>query len=260
MLAAVVGVVGLAAVLLAPQIACRLVQRQCPIPGDGIVIRGVQYGGNPATAAMVVGQCSPGVFRRIVEGASGRWVPGLLLGAGQHAWGTFTYAPEITWRLDLDATADEPHITARIPQAVAERLLAAQLKQASSPLSQVKLIELSLIGKPQADKTVWLAHLRGTANVLLWNQPSEIEVESFDIAVNTTFLPRPDGDRGLTAQFELKEMRGTSPFGPLTPFSPLIQKQVNQDLGREMPKVLVPGWWPTTIHWDLRIVPGGVEF
>ena len=143
---------------------------------------------------------------------------------------------------------------------MAERLLAAQLKQASSPLSQVKLIELSLIGKPQADKTVWLAHLRGTANVLLWNQPSEIEVESFDIAVKTTFLPRSDGDRGLTAQFELKEMRGTSPFGPLTPFSPLIQKQVNQDLGREMPKVLVPGWWPTTIHWDLRIVPGGVEF
>ena len=209
---------------------------------------------------MVVGQCSPGVFRRIVEGASGRWVPGLLLGNGQHAWGTFTDAPEITWRLDLDATADEPRITARIPQAAAERLLAAQLKQARSPLSQVKLIELSLIGKPQADETVWQAHLRGTANVLLWNQPSEIEVESLDIAVKTTLLPRPDGDRGLTAQFELKEMLGTSPFGPLTPFSPLIQKQANQDLGREMLKVLVPGWWPTATYWDLKIVPGGVEF
>lgn len=258
--AGMVFVLVLAAVLLAPHITCRLVQRQCPIPGEGVVIRGAQYGGNPASAAMVVGQCSPGVFRRIVEGASGCWVPGLLLGAGQHAWGTFTDAPEITWRLDLDATADEPHITARIPQAVAERLLAAQLKQARSPLSQVKLAEFSLSGKPQADDIVWLTRLRGTAMVFLWNQPSEIEVESLDCQLKTKFMPRPDGDLGLTAQFDLKEMRGTSPFGPLTPFSPLLEKQVNQGLGRKMPKILVPGWMPTATHWDLQIVPGEVEF
>jgi len=258
--AVVIGVVVVAGVLLAPQIACRLVQRQCPIKSDGVVIRGVRCGGNPATTAMVVGQCSPSVFKQIVEGASGRWLPGLVLSEGQHAWGTFTDAPEVTWRLDLDATADEPRISAQIPQAVAERLLAAQLRQARSPLSQVKFADVSLTGEPHAADTHWQVSLRGSASIQLWNQPSEIEVEKLTVSVTTTFTPRPDGDHGLTAHLVIKDMRGASPFGPLAPFAPLIQKQVNQDLGREMPKVLVPGWWPTATHWDLKIVPGGVEF
>ena len=259
-LAGMIFVLVIAVVLLAPRLACRLVQRQCPIPGEGVVIRGAQYGGNPATMAMVVGQCSPAVFKRIVEGASRRWVPGLLLGDGQHAWGTFTDAPEITWRLDLNATADQPRFSARIPQGVAERLVTAQLKAARSPVSQVTLAELSLMGEPHAENTTWQGHLRGSAQIMLWNQPSDIEVENLAVAGTTTFTTQPDGDHGLTVQMDITELRGASPFGPLTPFAPLLQKQANQDLGREMLEVLVPGWWPTATHWDLKIIPGGVEF
>ena len=258
--AAVVCVVILAAVFVAPQIACRMVQWQCPIQSDGVVIRGARYGGTPAAAAMVVGQCAPYVFKRIVEGASGRWLPSVVLSEGQHVGGTFTDAPEVTWRLDLNATADEPRITARIPQALAERLLAEQLKRARSPVSEVTLAEVSLTGEPHDADTVWQAHLRGAGKIMLWNQPSDIDVENMAITVTTTFTPRSDGDHGLTTHLDITDMRGNSPFGPLMPFALLIQKQANQDLGREMPKVLVPGWWPTPTHWDLKIVPGGVEF
>lgn len=256
------GMTGSALVVLltAPRLTCRLLQRQTPLVTDVVVMHGVQFGGSPATAAMVVGRCSPAVLKGIVEGASGRWLPGVLLGDGQHAWGTFVDAPEVTWRLDIDAGASIPEITARIPQAVAERVVAGYLAEEHSPVSQVKLSEMSLMSEPgNGTQLVWQARLGGTAQLYLWGQSLAIEVEQAAIAMTLIFTLHPNGGSALQLQMHIAELRGTTPLGPLIPLIPMLEKLANQDLERKLSPVVVPGWWPMEARCDVRVVTGSVR-
>ncbi len=231
-------------------------QRQTPLVTDAVVVRGVQFSATPANAAMVVGRCSPAVLKQIVEGASGRWLPGMLLGHGQHAWGTFIDAPEVTWRLDVDTSASVPEITAGIPQPVAERVVARYLTSQHSLVSQVKLREVSLIGEPSsATQMAWQAHLCGTAQLYLWEQSLAIEVEQAVMTASTTLTKQATGDYRLDASLRLVELRGTTPLGPVAPLLPTLEQQLNQGL-KQLTKVVIPGWWPLVTRWNLRVLVG----
>ena len=257
-----VGLIGgiLALLLTAPRLACWALQRQTPLVSDAVVVRGVQFGGSLATAAMVVGRCSPAELKRIVEGASGRWLPGIVLGDGQHAWGTFIDAPEVTWRLDVDASASVPEITARIPQAIAERVVARYLISQRSPVSQVRLRQVSLVGEPHGNTQIaWQARLGGSVQAYLWEQSLAIEVEQATVVMTTMLTPDAAGDAHLQAQLQVSELRGSTPLGPLTPLLPMLEKLANQELGREITTLVVPGWWPLTTRWDLRVVASEIS-
>lgn len=257
---AVVAVLVIATVLAGPRVTCRYLQRQTPLDGDAVIIRGVQYQGAPPRA-MVVGRCAPAVFKHIVEGASGRWLPGFLLADGQHAWGTFTDAPEITWRLDLDQQAAEPVITARIPVHLAERILARTLADQRLPVSAVHLRTAQLTGVPLSgvSVTAWHAQVAGSAVIDIGGSRFPVTIDGATASLALEYIPQPTGDRHLRGELIIDDLRGSVPFiGSLTPLLDAVQKQANQRLGQELPNTLVPNWWPTATHWDLEVVPGGV--
>ena len=257
-LIAVLVVVILVAWRLAPWWAVRSLQAKIPLPGKEVVIRGASLGGEPPPA-MVIGVCNRATVQTIWQGASGRWQPSFILGQGQHAWGTFTQAPEITWRLDIDDSAWEPRITAAIPAPLAERLLARHLVAERSPVSAVRITTATLTGMPAGLTTTWLLELSATAQVDIGNSPLPVQLTQAIAHLETTLLPQATGPSQLTATFTIQALEGDIPLlGKLTPWRSILEKQVNQRLGQELPKTLVPGWWPTATHWDLRVVPSAM--
>ena len=170
------GGVGLLVLLVAvvwlalPWATCRWLRSQAPWDTGAVVITGAAWGGTPPPA-MVVGVCDRATLLAIWRGSSGKSLPAALLANHQHAWGTFSAAPEITWRVDLDDLVAEPRITAAIPQALAEKLLAASLKADAPQLSRVHLTTVALTGTPQADGVAtWTLALAGDAVVTINQQ------------------------------------------------------------------------------------------
>jgi hypothetical protein len=243
---------------LAPWWAVRSVQAKTPLPGKDVIIRGASLGGKPPPA-MVIGVCNRATVHAIWQGASGRWQPGFILGDGQHAWGTFTQAPDITWRLDIDDSVTEPRIEARLPGPLVERLLDQHLGAERSPVSSVRFTAATLNGTPAGLTTTWLLNLSGTAQVAIGNQPLPVQLTHGAARLETTVLPQANGPSHLSAMFSLTTLQGEIPLlGTLTPWRGILEKQVNQRLGQELPKTLVPTWWPTSTHWDLQVVPSAM--
>ena len=256
--AAALVIVALIAWRVAPWWAVRTVQAKTPFPSGDVVIRGARLGGEPP-AAMVIGVCNRATVHSIWQGASGRWQPGFILGDGQHAWGTFSQAPEITWRVDIDDGAVEPRITAAIPAPLAERLLARRLGTEGSPVSEVRITTAMLTGTPAGLTTSWLLELSGTAQVAIGNSPLPVQLRQAVATLETTLVPQSNGPSQLTAAFRLQTLDGEIPLlGKLAPWRGILETQMNQRLGHELPKTLVPVWWPTATHWDLRVVPSAM--
>lgn len=252
-------VLATAAVLAAPWLVCRSIAGRAPFPAGDLVIRGARLGGIPPPA-MVVATCDPATFRAICEGASKRWLPAVLLADGQHAWGVFTDAPEVTWRLDLVRSSAVPRLEARIPQSLAEALVAKRLAEDKAPLQDVRVRSLSLTGEPVEDGSIrWHAQLSGSA-ALLWGQQSlPVLVEDAQVAAVSRLGAAEAGRRPVAAEVRIESLRGTAPLlGDLAPLLPTLQKQANQRLGQELPKTLVPDWWPSATRWDLRTVPSAM--
>lgn len=248
-----------AAVLAAPWLVCRSIAGRAPFPSGDLIIRGAQLGGIPP-AAMVVATCDPATFRAICQGASGRWLPPVLLADGQHAWGAFAAAPEITWRLDLARSSTVPEMEARIPQGLAEALVARRLAVDQAPVKDLRLRSLSLVGEPAADgSTGWHAQFSGSAAILWGQQALPVLVEDAQVAAVTRLGAADAGWRPLAAEVRIDALRGTAPLlGDLAPLMGTLEKQANQRLGQDLPKTLVPGWWPTATRWDLRTVPSAM--
>ena len=243
---------------LAPWLAVYAIQAQAPLTSGEFVIRGARLHGEPPPA-MVIGVCNRATFHTIWQGASEQWLPGFILGDGQHAWGTFTQAPEITWRLDIDDGVLEPRISARIPAPLAERLLARHLSAERSPVSAVHITAAMLTGTPAGLTTTWLLALSGTAQVADGNSSIPVHLTRADARLETTLAPQSTGPSQLTAKFTLQELEGDIPLlGQLTSWRDILEKQVNQRLGHELPQTLVPEWWPPATHWDLRVVPSAM--
>ena len=242
----------------AGHLACFLLRWQAPLATEMVVLRGAGFGGAATSSAMVVGRCSPATLQQIIEGASGRWLPRILLRDGQRVWGTFTEMPEVTWRLEVDATAHEPVITGRLPRGIVERELASYLTRQRAPLSQVKVQEMRVSGEPHADRhAVWQVQLGGSAQLYLWEQSLPISVEHLDLTLTTTLTPQATRTYALAAQVMFNELRGTTPLGALAPLMPTVQSATNRILTQELVKVVVPGWWPSATHWDLQVVAEG---
>jgi hypothetical protein len=257
-LLAVLVIVTLVAWCLAPWGIVRSIQAKVPFPSGYVTIRGASLGGKPPPA-MVVGTCDRATARAIWQGASGRWQPGFVLGDRQHAWGTFNQAPEITWRLDIDESAVEPRITAAIPAPLAERLLARHLSAAGSPVSAVRITTALLTGTPAGLTTSWLLELSGTAQVAIGNSSIPVQISHLAATLETTLAPQMAGPNWLQATLKLQTLEGElPPMGKLMPWRDLLERQVNQRLGQGLPKTLVPVWWPTATHWDLRIGPSAM--
>ena len=257
-MAAALVIVTFIAWYLGPWWAVRAVQAKAPLPSGDVVIRGALLGGEPP-AAMVIGVCNRTTLHTIWQGASGRWQPGFFLGDGQHVWGTFTQAPEITWRLDIDDDVLEPRISAAIPAPLAEGLLARHMNAERSPVSAVRIITATLTGTPAGLTTTWLAKLSGTAQVAIGNSPLPVHLTRADARLETTLVPQSNGPSHLTAIFSIPALEGDIQLlGQLTPWRGILEKQVNQRLGQDLPKTLVPAWWPTATHWDLQIVPSAM--
>jgi hypothetical protein len=257
-LLAVLVIVTLVAWCLAPWGIVRSIQAKVPFPSGYVTIRGASLGGKPPPA-MVVGTCDRATARAIWQGASGRWQPGFVLGDRQHAWGTFNQAPEITWRLDIHESAVEPRITAAIPAPLAERLLARHLSAAGSPVSAVRITTALLTGTPAGLTTSWLLELSGTAQVAIGNSPFRVHLTQAVATLETTLIPQATGPGQLRFTFTLRTLEGDIPLlGKLAPWRGILEKQVNQRLGQGLPKTLVPIWWPSATHWDIRVAPGAV--
>lgn len=252
-------VLATAAVLAAPWLTCRIVAGRAPFPSGALLVHGARLGGSPPPA-MVIATCDPATFRRICAGASGRWIPSVLLTDGQHAWGAFRDAPEVTWRLDLASGSDIPRIAARIPQGLAERLLARRLAADQAPVTDVRLRTCSLLGEPDADGTIqWQAQLSGSAAIRWGQQALPVVVDDAQTTAVSRLGVVHDGRRPVTAEVRIAVLRGTAPLlGDLAPLSGTLEKQANQRLGQELPKTLVPDWWPSATRWDLRTVPSAM--
>lgn len=248
-----------AAVLAAPWLVCRSIAGRAPFPSGHLLVHGARLGGVPPVA-MVVGTCDPATFRTICQGASGRWIPPVLLADGQHAWGAFREAPEITWRLDLASSSGVPRIEARIPQDLAQRLLASRLMADQAPVTDLRLRTCRLLGEPVADGSIrWEAQLSGSASIRWGQQPLQVVVEDAQVAAVSRLGVANDGQRPVAVEVRIAALRGTAPLlGDLAPLVPILEKQANQRLGQELPKTLVPEWWPTATRWDLRTVPSAM--
>ncbi len=262
MLCAVMGVAAITVVMTAPRLVCWGVDRWRPAHGGEVLIRGCQFSDQvPAGAAtaMVVGRCTPAEFRRIWVGASGYWVPGFALADGQHAWGTFAQAPDITWRLDLvnePSPEGLPIVSARIPTGVAERLLTDVLLDRQVPVTAVRLSKVKLMGEPTAPEQLrFHLQLSGAATVEIGRSPLAVTLENLIAQVAVRVIPSAT-DQRLEAAFTIDDLQGEVPFlGSLTPFADTLEKQVNQRLGQELPRALVPVWWPAATRWDLQVTP-----
>ena len=243
---------------LAPWWAARSLQAKSPLPGTHVVIRGASLGGEPPSA-MVIGVCNRETVHTIWQGASRRWQPGFILGDGQHAWGAFTQAPEVTWRLDIDDRVLEPRISAAIPAPLAERLLARHLSEERSPVSAVRITTATLTGTPSGLTTTWLLELSGSAQVAIGNSPFRVHLTQAVATLETTLMPQAIGPGQLTVAFKLQTLEGDIPLlGKLAPWRGILEKQVNQRLGQGLPKTLVPRWWPSATHWDIRVAPSAI--
>jgi hypothetical protein len=242
----------------APHLACLLLRWRTPLETEVVVLRGAAFGSRTAAPAMIIGRCSPATLQRIIEGASGRWLPRILLRDGQQVWGTFAEVPDVTWRLEVDDTASEPVITGRLPRGIVERVVAGYLERQRAPLSQVTVQGMRVSGEPRADRhTAWQVELGGSAQVYLWEQSLPISVEHLDLALTTTLTQQPTRGYALSAQVTLNDLRGTTPLGALAPLMPTVQAAANRLLTQELVKVVVPGWWPSATHWDLQVVADG---
>lgn len=252
----VVGVIGVIALWLAlPGLTCWWLRGQAPLEAGAVVIRGARWGGEvPQT--MVVGVCDKATFLAIWHGSSGRWQTGALLADGQHAWGTFTAAPEISWRLDIDDSVSEPRISAVVPQGVAQRLLARALHEAHAPVGGVHVATATLIGVPgAAGLTTWDLNLAGTALLEFNQQQLPLRLEACQAQLETRLGDSVRGNRQLAATVALRALAGEGPFiGPLAPLRTWVESQIRLQYDKYSPAAQVPDWWPPAVHWDLQVV------
>lgn len=241
--------------LILPWLTCRWIQGQTPLITDVVTIRGARWGGTPPPT-MVVGVCNTATFLAIWRGSSHRWQPGALLADGQYAWGTFTEAPEITWRLDLDERVSEPRITAVIPHGIAEQLLAWELKKARAQVSDVHLSLAHLTGIPGEDGlTTWHGNLSATAKLNLNQQKLPVTVEKIALFATTTLGLPAKVDRPLSLTITVHEFAGEGPFiGPFAPWKGWLESQMRTQTAKEVAAARVPNWWPLNVHWDVRVV------
>ncbi len=255
-LAGLVAVVLVMAVWLAlPWLTCRWLQSRTPLIAGTVIIRGACLGGTPPPT-MVIGVCDRATFLAIWRGGSGRWQPGSLLADGQHAWGTFTDAPEISWRLDLDDRAREPRITATIPAGVAERLLARELRTAHAQVSGVRLATASLHGEPgDPGTTTWDLELGGTANLDLNQQLLPVKLGHLRAGMATHLGDALTDGRPLTATITLSDLVGEGPFiGSFAPWKGWLETRITEQTAKDLRAVRIPVWWPERLQWDLQII------
>ena len=241
--------------LILPWLTCRWIQGQTPLITDVVTIRGARWGGTPPHT-MVVGVCNKATFLAIWRGSSQRWQPGVLLADGQHAWGTFTEAPEISWRLDLDDHVSEPRITAEIPQGIAERILARELSKAHAQVSDVTLSLATLRGIPgDNERTTWNFNLAATAKLDLNQQKLPVKIEKLELLATTTLGIHAKDDRPLSVTLTVHELAGEGPFiGQFAPWKGWLESQIRTQTAKDVAAARVPNWWPMKVHWDVRVV------
>lgn len=248
-----VAVVGLA-VLFAPRLVCWYVQRLSPLTTPDVVIRGARFGGPPPVTLVQVA-CPPGQFHALCAGAAERWVPRALFANGQHVWGTAARIPEITWRFDLDGSLAEPRIAGRVPAAYVERYLERQLAVEHAPVSQVHLALFSIQGEPTPDGVEHLRlRLSGSANYRLGDADMPLRIDELALTLALHRQSGTDGRMGFTGTAVVERLQGSAPvLGDLAGFKAVLEQQLNQRLGTELPKTLVHDWTPLASRWDLVI-------
>ena len=252
---------GLAALILVlavwltlPWLTCHWLQARTPLQAGAVIIRGAHLGGTPPQT-MVIGVCDRATFLAIWRGSSGRWQPAGVLADGQHAWGTFTDAPEISWRLDLDDRISEPRISAAIPAGVAERLLSRELQEAHAQVGDVRLTTATLAGTPgAAGLTTWNLALAGSAAVVFNQQRMPVRLDRLQAQSATTLGAAATDGRPLTAATTISELAGEAPFiGQLTPWRGWLETRIRDQQAADLKTLRVPTWWPERVHWDLQI-------
>lgn len=112
--------------LLAPRLAMLVVASRTPIPlGQAARLTGA--GMHDRHAAAVVVETPPGTLHRIIEIASGRWLPRPLIGDGQTLWGQVTALPGLDWELRVVAARTRPVILGRPSPGILGTVVASRL-------------------------------------------------------------------------------------------------------------------------------------
>jgi hypothetical protein len=243
----------------APRITCAVIHYRSPWPVGDVVLRDARLGdsGFPTIAVATVDQAT---FRTIAQAASQRWVPGFLLADRMQAWGTLTVAPDVNWRVTLDDQQKIPSLTVRIPGPLADTLLARLLGSHTAAASELHLTTCTLQAHPGTGGTAsWTLHLAGSATYILGGHPIPLAIEALSATATSQLSRRPDGSQMLTASATITDLRGTIALvGAIAPLRLVLEKELNQRLGQDLPKALVPGWWPAATVIDLALAPSQV--
>jgi hypothetical protein len=226
-----------------------------PVVIPDLVIRGAAYVAEPQPA-MVVIRFPPAQFHALCQGASGRWIPRFLIGDGQQVWGTLAQLPAITWRLDLAAGVALPEVVGRIPPAGLEQALESRLRSAGSPVSQIRITDLKIQGEPAESGEEHLRlHLAGTATIVMGDARLPLQISDLSLSATVRRALRPDGRTGLVGTVAVQRLAGTAPIlGDLSAFRDLLEKNLNQRLGQELPKTLVQEWMPMESVIDISVL------
>jgi hypothetical protein len=243
----------------APRITCAVIHHRSPWEAGDVVIRDARLGegGYPTIAVATLDQTT---FRMIAQEASQRWVPGFILADGMQVWGTFIKAPELSWRISLDDQQKIPAITARVPAPLADTLLTRLLGPRSSSLADLHLTTCTIQTSPgTGGKTTWALHVAGSATYVLGGHQIPVTIEALHATATSQLSRRPDGSQMLTASATITDLRGkVALVGAIAPLRIVLEKELNQRLGQDLPKALVPGWWPEATAIDLALAPSQV--
>jgi hypothetical protein len=243
----------------APRITCAVIHHRSPWAAGDVVIRDARLGesGFPAIAIATVDQAT---FRTIAQEASQRWVPGFILADGMQAWGTFTWFPDLSWRISLDDHRQIPAITVRVPGTLADTLLARLLGPRAAFVTDLHLTTCTIQGNPgTGGKATWTLHLAGSATYVLGGHSIPVSIEALHATATTQLSRRPDGSQMLTASATITDLQGkVALVGTIAPLRIILEQQLNQRLGQDLPTALVPGWWPAATVIDLALAPSAV--
>ncbi len=243
----------------APRVTCAVIHLRSPWPAEDVVIRDARLSGTrfPTIAVATLDRAT---FRRIAQEASQRWIPNFLLADGMQAWGNVSWAPELSWRMSLDDQQKIPIITARVPAPLADTLLARLLGPRADFLANVHLTMCTLQASPGiGGKATWILHLAGSATLVLGGHPIPVTIEAMHATATSQLSRRPDGSQMLTASATITDLRGkVALVGAIDPLRIVLEKELNQRLGQDLPTALAPGWWPEATVIDLALAPSQV--